>query len=273
MSELDAIKRKIMSLAAKTVANGCSEQEAMAAMQGVGRLLLQYNLTMEECDVRTSPCKTIFLDIGRMKRHPIDGCVNGLAKLVDAKCWFNRTWNQHYRKTGTSYAFFGQVQDLELLEYLFKVIHMAMETETENFKQNRSQDLRVEVAANAALELHKEFDDLHVRLKKRMPGLRRSATVSFQHGMAARIHARLIELKEQNDEMLARSRQTGRALVVLKMQLVEDEFRKRGPKLSRYRYNRSISDGSAYSLGQKAGDKVNLSRPLKKDSGPSGLLE
>jgi hypothetical protein len=65
MNELDRIKLKIKALAAKTVSNGCSEEEALSAMLGVGRLLSQYNLKMEECDVRKSPCKTLFMDISR----------------------------------------------------------------------------------------------------------------------------------------------------------------------------------------------------------------
>jgi len=271
-TELDAVKRKIMSLAAKTVANGCSEHEAISAMQGVGRLLLQYNLTMEECDVRASKCKTIYLDVGRLKRHPIDGCVCALAALVDAKVWFHRTWSDRrwkgkYHKLGTSYAFFGQEQDLELLEYLFKVIHTAIETETETFKQKDGyRNMAVAVAAEAGPELQREF-------RQRGANSRRSASVSFQHGMAMRIAARLHELKKQNDEYLARTRNS-RALVVLKNQLVEDEFLRHGPKrLGRVRLSRAIRDMDAYKDGHAAAEKVNLQRPLGTYGDPKGYLK
>src|SRR4249920_3164345 len=93
-TELDKIKLKIKALAAKTVANGCSEHEAMSAMLGVGRLLSQYNLKMEECDVRETKCKSIFIDLGRIRRHPIDSCITALANLVSAKCWFHRTYGK-----------------------------------------------------------------------------------------------------------------------------------------------------------------------------------
>jgi hypothetical protein len=242
-TELDKIKLKIKALAAKTVDNGCSEHEAMSAMLGVGRLLSQYNLTMEECDVRQSPCKTIYIDIGRTHRHPIDHCVVALANLVSVKCWFHR----HYGKP-SSYAFFGQESDLELVDYLFKVIHRAIETESELFKQ----DERYYVIGEA--------------------GLRRSATVSFQRGMACRISQRLSELKKQNDAELARHRPTGTSLVVLKKQLIEEEFKKSGVKLGTTRATYRINNRSAFDHGHAAGNKVNLSRPITGQGKTGGLL-
>jgi len=239
-TELDRIKAKIIALAGKTVANGCSEQEAMAAMQGVGRLLLQYNLTMEECDVRRAKCKTIFIDIGRTRRHPIDQCATDLAKLVDCKVWFHRSWTAE-KGRGSAHAFFGQEQDLDLVQYLFHVIHNAMEAEAKLFKQRL------------------EYLDIGTA------GARRGAYISFQHGMAFRLAARLREIKQQNDAARA-AQATSTALVLLKGQLVEDEFRQHGPKLRTYTYTRQITNAQAYYAGKKAGDNVNLNRPLGTDA-------
>jgi Protein of unknown function (DUF2786) len=250
-TELDRIKFKIKALAAKTVAAGCSEHEAMSAMLGVGRLLSQYNLTMEECDVRESPCRTLFIDIGRKHRHPIDSCVTALANLVGAKCWFHR----HYGKP-SAYAFFGQENDLELIEYLFKVIRTALDSEAEEFKQTDEYQLN-----------NYNFAEPQFRA-----GARRSAYVSFQRGMACRISQRLNELRKQNDAELARHRPTGTALIVLKAQLIEDEFQKEGVKLSSYRGGWSIGNAKAFSHGQEAGDRVNLSRPLKGGGKANGGL-
>jgi Protein of unknown function (DUF2786) len=240
---IDAIKFKIKALAAKTVANGCSEHEAMSAMQGVGRLLAAYNLTMEECDVRESKCTTIFMDIGRERRHPIDSCITSLADLVNARCWFHKSYGTMGKHS--SYAFFGQEQDLELISYLFKVIHSAMEHESELFKQ----------------------EDAYL-----YAGSRRSATVSFQRGMATRIGQRLREMKQENDAELARHRTTGTALVVLKKQLIEEEWKKEGIRLTSARSSYSIRDYSAFGHGQQAGDKVNLSRPIKGHGRANGGL-
>ena len=252
-SELDRIKLKIKALAAKTVSNGCSEHEAMSAMLGVGRLLSQYNLRMEECDVRESKCKTIYIDAGRTRRHPIDACIIPLANLVNGKCWFHKHWGRNYwtGANASAWAFFGQEDDLELIKYLYHVIRSAMDYESEEFK---SEEEWV-IACNA--------------------GARRSATVSFQHGMAARIAQRLKEIKQANDkEMVERRETTGRALIVLKKQLVEDEYAKTGIErtLRTVQTSRSIRNYSAYGQGRDAGNKVNLSRPLKSSKGNSGLL-
>jgi len=254
-TELDRIKFKIKSLAAKTVANGCSEQEAISAMEGVGRLLAQYNLTMEECDVRESVCKTIFMDIGRERRHPIDSCINSLADLVGARCWFHRRWGKGGRMP-SQYAFFGQEQDLELISYLFKVIHSAIEAESKAFKQSAEYAERGADYSNSGWKA----------------GARRSATVSFQRGMASRIGQRLRELKAANEAELAKHRTTGTALVVLKKQIIEDAWQNEGIKLSSARSSYAIRDSSAFEHGHRAGDKVNLSRPIPGAGKVGGLL-
>jgi hypothetical protein len=51
-TELTRVKARIKALAEKTVSNGCTEAEAMAAAEMVGRLLERYALSMEEIDVR-----------------------------------------------------------------------------------------------------------------------------------------------------------------------------------------------------------------------------
>jgi Protein of unknown function (DUF2786) len=51
-TELTRVKARIKALAEKTVSNGCTEAEAMAAAGMVGRLLERYALSMEEIDVR-----------------------------------------------------------------------------------------------------------------------------------------------------------------------------------------------------------------------------
>jgi hypothetical protein len=246
LTEREKIKAKIKALAEKTVSNGCTEEEAMAAMQGVGRLLAQYNLTMEEIDVRSSPFKTILIPIGRQRRHPIDNAVTALARFIDGKTWF-----QGRRNKGSSYAFFGQEQDLELVEYLFKVIHNAIDTESVNFKNS------------AYYREEGEFTP------------RKTLYVSFQKGMARRIAERLNEIKAANDAELAAARTTGRSLIVLKSQLVEQEYKIVAKKLRlRMTYSYSAApESGAYGLGKKAGDKVNLSRPLAGTGNVKGYLK
>ena len=72
-TELSRVKARIQALAEKTVSNGCTEAEAMAAAEMVGRLLERYALSMEEIDVREERCVQIAVPIGGKQRRPIDG--------------------------------------------------------------------------------------------------------------------------------------------------------------------------------------------------------
>ena len=69
-TELSRVKARIKALADKTVSNGCTEAEAMAAAEMVGRLLERYALSMEEIDVREEPCVQIEVPIGGKQRRP-----------------------------------------------------------------------------------------------------------------------------------------------------------------------------------------------------------
>jgi hypothetical protein len=185
-----------------------------------------------------------------------------LANLVSAKTWFSPKWETtkvyskstfysiketfRFKRTKQArYAFFGEEHDLELVEYLFKVILAAIDTEAKRFKFS-------EAYHNAS-------------------GSRKSAYVSFQKGMALRIADRLLEIKKQNDAELESAKSTGRALMVLKNQLMEQEFDKEGIKLRSTYYSGGIKDVDAYFKGIAAGDKVNLSRPISKKE-PTGYL-
>jgi Protein of unknown function (DUF2786) len=55
-TELSRVKARIKALAEKTVSNGCTEAEATAAADVVGRLLERYALSIEEIDVREERC-------------------------------------------------------------------------------------------------------------------------------------------------------------------------------------------------------------------------
>ena len=67
-TELARVKARIKALAEKTVANGCTEAEALSAAEMVGRLLEQYSLSMDEIEVRTSRCVQVEVPLGGRRR-------------------------------------------------------------------------------------------------------------------------------------------------------------------------------------------------------------
>lgn len=266
-AELNKIKARIKAMTTKTIDAGCSEAEAMAAMEMVGKLLSQYNLSMDEIDVRQSICKTIYIDTHSKRGGAIDSCLIALANLFYAKVWRTHRWVEN-EGSRLHYAFFGQEQDLEVIEYLYSVIDNAIKSETQSFKQTE--------------------DYKNSRFRK-------SATVSFGYGMSARISSRLTQMRKDNEAELRRAHEAqvqaeaegvveagpapaanakrGTALIALKGQLIEDEFKKDGPGRLRKNYStRRASDSRSYYKGQEAGGKVNLTRPIGGGSKAAGYL-
>jgi Protein of unknown function (DUF2786) len=127
-TELSRVKARIKALAEKTVSNGCTEAEAMAAADMVGRLLERYALSMEEIDVREERCVQVEVPIGGKRRRPIDGCVTAIARFCDCKVRITRDL------VVPSYVFFGFEADTTMAGYLFSVIDLAMATALIDFR-------------------------------------------------------------------------------------------------------------------------------------------
>ena len=229
-TELTRVKARIKALAEKTVSNGGTEAEAMAAAEMVGRLLERYALSMEEIDVREARCVCVEVPIGGRQRRPIDGCVTAIARFCDCKVWIARD------AVVPSYVFFGFESDAELASYLYDLINHAMRTELAVFR-----------AAHPQLRA--------TRL--------RSASKSFQQGMAARIADRLAHMHLARDATVAAQRSTGTALMLIKHQVVDDAFRETEIRLvSAGSLTRARVNG-AFRHGMAAGDRVNLNRPVR----------
>lgn len=268
--ELTRIKAKIKAMSEKTIENGCSEHEAMAAAAFVGRLLIQYNLSMEEIDVREEPCITVARKRKGKRAHPLDYTLVSLAAFCDCKVWTNTEfagWSQRYdRKTRTwkrtakmarnGFSLFGHESDIALALYLYDVIEAALATELKGFKKSAV------------------YTDARVASRK-------SASVSFAHGYATRVSERLRAMKATRDkemeEVVAAAAspagsKTGTALIVLKGQIIEEEFDKLGVKLRTLSSSKSIRDDLAYYHGDAAGGRVNLNRPVEDNRDIAGLI-
>ena len=228
-TELSRAKARIKALAEKTVSNGCTEAEAMAAADMVGRLLERYALSMEEIDVREERCVRLEVPIGGQRRRPIDGCVTAIARFCDCKVWIARDL------VVPSYVFFGFDADTTMAGYLFSVIDRAMATALVDFRVR-----------------HPELRGVDLRW----------SSTSFQQGMAARVAKRLDQMHRERDANVVAQRSTGTALILIKQQVVEDAFRDTRIRLvSIAGLSRARASG-AFRQGLAAGDHVNLNRPV-----------
>ncbi|MBW4023854.1 MAG: DUF2786 domain-containing protein [Proteobacteria bacterium] len=226
--ERERVKARIKALTERTVARGCTEAEAMAAAEMVGRLLERYALTMQEVDVREEPCVQVEVPIGGLRRRPIDLCTPAIARFCDCRVWLARG------EAGAHYVFFGFATDTRLAAYLFSVIERAMRSELQTFRR--------QTPALVGVVL-------------------RAASTSFQQGMAGRIAERLETMHAEREATVAAALSSGTALIVMRHQVVEDAFR-----ASKVRLQSSggitLRRNAAYRAGRVAGDRINLARPL-----------
>jgi Protein of unknown function (DUF2786) len=228
-TELTRVKARIKALAEKTVSNGCTEAEAMAAAEMVGRLLERYALSMDEIDIREERCVQLKVPLGGRQRRPIDACVTAIARFCDCKVWVSRD------EVATNYVFFGFEPDTTLAGYLFNVIDRGMRTELMAFRR------------------------IHPRLSG---ATLRAASKSFQQGMAVRVGHRLEAMHRERDAHFAAQRSTGTALILVKHKVVEDAFRQTEIQLVSAGRLSGARQNAAFRHGLAAGDRVNLNRPV-----------
>jgi Protein of unknown function (DUF2786) len=218
---LERLVQRIQGLRAKTVAQGCTEQEALAAAEKVAELLDRYGLSLGELDFRAQPCEGIGIQTDRRRFAPIDSCVPTIAAFFDC-----RVWVEQAKGTALRYVFFGLRADVTAAQYLYELVERAFETETEAFRAGA--------------------------LYTRMSGERRSATNSFQIGLARGICGKLQAMRTARDA--SRRSASGRDLVPVKAAMVEEELAKLGLDLhtrEMARGRRVLAD--AFQEGEAAG--------------------
>ena len=223
-ADLDKVLGRIQALRAKTVDRGCTEQEAIAAAGKVAELLDRYGLSLSELELKEQSCEGFGVGTGRRRFGPIDSCIPAVGAFCDCRVWSEKTADGEIR-----YVFFGLPADVAGARYLYELVEQAFTTETELFKGS----------------------DIYTQHRS---GDRRTATQSFQTGLAHGIARKLDELLRQRAQTMRDA--TGRDLVPVKEAVIEDElaalglrFHARGGSRGRY----VLED--AYEAGHEAGDR------------------
>jgi hypothetical protein len=233
-ARLERAKRVIRGLLERTEDRGCSESEAMEAAVKVGALLMQYDLDLTEVVARDTS-DMVSRDVYGAD-YAMSGVITGISRLCSL-----RTYSKSGSAVGT-YRLFGHAPDVELAVYLYAVC--------------------VE-AADVGFTAHMQT----------LPRFSQKARDSFRIGFGQRVYQRMLDLRAQRDSAaMARAKASNcTSLVVLKDQIVEQEFQKTGVKLVQRKGPR-VHDGRAYSAGHRHGDTVNLNNPLGYGSAKAGYL-
>jgi hypothetical protein len=225
--DLARVVQRIQALRAKTVDQGCTEQEALASAKKVAELLDRYGLSLSEIELRHQVCEGIGIDTERRRREAFDSCVPSVAAFCDCKVWTETTPSKSIR-----YVFFGLPADVGAAHYLYDLIEVTFATETKQFKLG---------------EIYGEMQ----------ADQRRKAVKSFQIGLSNGIVNKLNLMKAERDA--ANKTSSGRDIVPLKASVIEDELAKLGLSFaakSQARRKHVLVD--AYEAGEVAGHRFEV---------------
>jgi len=223
--DLEKLHARILALRAKTLDNGCTEAEALAAAAKVAEFLDRYDLSLSDVELRAEPCAEAAFETNRKKRIPLDECIGAIAEFCDCKVWREKTSAGSFR-----HVFFGLRADAEAAQYLADLVDTAVRTELGHYKNS---------AAYQRFP-HKE---------------RHLANSSFALGMIASLADRLSAMKVARD---AANRGSGRDLVPLKSAVVEAELAKRDLQFRTVPAGRRYISPDAYDAGEAAGATLAL---------------
>ena len=231
-ADLTRVIERIRGLRAKTIDQGCTEEEAMAAANKVAELLDRYGLSLGEIDLRQQACEGVGIESTRKRSGPLDECLPNVAAFCDC-----RAWNEMSAAGTIRSVFFGLPADVEAARYLYERVAMAFETET---------------AAFQAGDLYRGM----------ISGGRRKATTSFQLGLGRGISGRLIARKAERDATSFKA--SGRDLVPVKTSIVEEELAKLGLSFTTKSNGRDrLVQVEAFQAGHLAGQKFQAQSELE----------
>ncbi len=229
--ELERVLGRIQALRSKTVDQGCTEEEALAAAAKVAELLDRYGLSLSEIDFKEQRCSGEGVETDRRRHGPIDECAGTVAVFCDCRTWYEMT------PAGTlRHIFFGLPADVAGARCLYVKVEEAFGTETRAFKRS-------------AL-----YDDHHT-------SQRRSATTSFQAGLGHGICAKFDKLKA--DRTTASLKTSGRDLVPIKRDLIEDELSDLGLNLTTKSVRGNKVLAKAYHTGRITGESLEWDRAIQ----------
>lgn len=219
------IKEKIIQLRKLVKENGATEAESLAAFELANKLMDKYGISEEDLakiSIEKDMKSTRYSTNTKVVDPAIQLCGVKIAEFCEVEAW----------TMSGDLMIFGLYGDVDMAEFLFDMIVRSM-------KKSWSDYLKA--------------GDYNKRIS------RHDLYWSFRHGFAARVCEKLQELISLRNSGIS----NGKDLITRKMDLI---------KSSRdLMFNLSLSSGKAkaskvytsvYEEGKRAGDKINLNRPV-----------
>jgi hypothetical protein len=235
MTKRESIIEKIKALLAKTVENGCTEAEMMAALNMAQALQDTYVVTAEELQLAKEEAAVLGDSMPDPNDpHNIRWHVSwAVAKFCGCKAWAERLTKRRHIK------FCGAPADVELATWMLE--HL-----TDFVSDQLVRHLMVSIAPRTE---------------------RRRVIKEFVLGCVDRIQERVDDLSKQSE---AARTSTGRELVVIKNAAIDAKLKELG---LHFRGGGSCGgvneDSAAFTAGRAAGNSATFGRPM---SGTAGVL-
>jgi hypothetical protein len=234
MTAREKIAAKIRALRAKTVENGCTEEEAMAAAAMVAKLLEQYNMSVDEAEMRASPFAS---QTEQHNDHVGERVLWRVASAV-AKLTGTTYWTSAPGVFPAETTFFGFAHEVEIAGYLLDLCANAM----------RGEQARILNGAERAYTPRQ-----------------RNKLFPFLDGMTHRLAARI--------RAMIPPQPLGTGLMVIRNELIAQAMVDEGIDLKDRRKAPPRTDFDAYRAGQLAGDRVGLNAGVAgPETAAAGLL-
>lgn len=231
-TEREKLLGKVRALMAKTVENGCTEEEHLAALAKAQAMIDAYVITDAELSL-TKEEKAVFRrePKGTPDPHSIKRQLAvGVAKFASCKVWRDN------REGAGALVFCGLRSDAQFATWLLD--HLALYVQK-------------------ALAEHLMGDLAY-------GGDRRLVINGFVIGCCSRISGRLNELVTGSQ---AAAVGNSRALVVVKDAAITAKMAEAGVNLRKSRSSSRQYDAGAYAAGRAAGDRASFGRPVSGNQG------
>src|SRR5215469_7574955 len=126
----EAIARRIRGLLAKTEANGCTEQEALAAAERARALMDAHRLSQTDLEIEAEPIADEWIErASAMKLTAADTCLWAIDRYCGVKSWYQKKLNK--RGVYARHArILGLRSDVEMAIYLYRLIDRAIDSES-----------------------------------------------------------------------------------------------------------------------------------------------
>jgi hypothetical protein len=238
---MEDLVKKLRSLQDKTIANGCTEAEALQAAEKVAELLDKYGLSVEQLKLETAKeeCSAGAFDFGSRRRrpHPVADCMEAIANYTSTKTWYQTRYNAD-RVAYVEYTFFGFPTDVKIAEWLLTRFKEAMDKSYSGYFRAYTGTLHWKTVKKAFMT------GMSDRLNARLAALtaKRSAKPPVMPGGAVA----QAEAPPSYELMVLKEHNVGKAFKGLKM------------KIRTVRRNREIGSAGAYAAGTQAGNRVGL---------------